>query len=180
MEGKKSQGPSRATLAASAVVLCAVLVGAAYFMRDESVPMIGAASSPATSTLQPLFERCEGEPSTEVVDGLNRTTCTSQTHPAFMVYQDASDSVIVRAGVMVPLHGSTEDLAERMLVGLEMFGLMAGESADSFLSAEMVEDIGVRVTRVRRNGLAYETQPIANVGLVFTVTPANVDSGARN
>jgi len=172
MNGKKSQGPSRVTLATSAMVLCAVLVGVAYFMRDESTSIVGAPSSPAASALQPLFDRCTGERSTEVVDGLNRTTCTSQTHPAFMVYQDANDSVIVRAGVMVPLHGRSEDLAERKLVGLEMFGLMAGEPADSFLPPEAVADIGVRSTRIMREGLAYETQPMANVGLVFTVGPA--------
>lgn len=172
MESKKSQGPSRAVLVSSAVVLCAVLVGAAYFLRDESAARMAAASSPAASALQPLFERCEGEPSTEVVDGLTRTTCTSQTHPAFMVYQDANPSVIVRAGLMVPLHGRPEDLAERKLVGLEMFSLMAGEPADSFLPPEVLGDIGVRATRVVREGLAYETQAIANVGLVFTVTPA--------
>jgi len=180
METKKSQGPSRATLVASSAVLCAVLLGAAYFLRDESVAMIGAASSPAASALQPLFDRCEGEPSIEVVNGLTRTTCTSQTHPAFMVYQDANDVVIVRAGVMVSLHGRPGDLAERKLVGLEMFGLMAGEPADSFLPPEMVADIGVRGTRVMRGGLAYETQPMANVGLLFTVTPVTVASAPNN
>jgi hypothetical protein len=89
-----------------------------------------------------------------------------------MVYQDANDSVIVRAGVMVPLHGRSEDLAERKLVGLEMFSLMAGEPADSFLPPEAMADIGVRGTRTMREGLAYETRPMANVGLVFTVSPA--------
>ena len=180
MDGKKSQGPSRATLATSAMVVCAVLVGAAYFMRDESTSIVGAPSSPAASTLQPLFDRCTGERSTEVVDGLSRTTCTSQTHPAFMVYQDANDSVIVRAGVMVPLHGRSEELAERKLVGLELFGLMAGEPADSFLPPEAMADIGVRGTRIMREGLAYETQPMANVGLVFTVSPAIGDSTPTN
>ena len=70
MESKKSQGPSRATLVSSAVVVCAVLVGAAYFMRDEGVTTVVAPSSPAASALQPLFERCKGEPNVEVVDGL--------------------------------------------------------------------------------------------------------------
>ena len=180
MESKKSQGPSRATLVSSAVVVCAVLVGAAYFMRDEGVTTVVAPSSPAASALQPLFERCEGEPNVEVVDGLTRTTCTSQTHPAFMVYQDVNDSVIVRAGLMVPMYGRAEDLTERKLVGLEMFSLMAGQPAESFLTPEMVADIGVRTTRVLREGLAYGTQPMANVGLVFTVTPAAADPAAPN
>jgi len=167
-------------LVTSAVVLCAVLVCAAYFMRDESASIVGAAESPAASTLQPLFERCEGEPSVEVVDGLTRTTCTSQTHPAFMVYQDANDSVIVRAGLMVPLYGREQDLAERKLVGLEMFTLMAGEPVDTFLPPAAMADIGVRATRVTRKGLAYSTQPIANVGLIFTVLPTAADSEADN
>lgn len=175
MESKKSQGPSRAVLVSSALVLCAVLLGAAYFLRDEIESPMGATSSPAASTLQPLFERCEGEPSTEVVDGLTRTTCTSQRHPAFMVYQDVNRSAIVRAGVMVPLYGRQEELAERKLVGLELFSLMAGEPASSFLPPEMLADIGVRATRFMREGHAYATQPMANVGLVFTVTPGRVD-----
>jgi hypothetical protein len=171
MESKKSQGPGRTTLIASAVVLCVVLVGAAYFMRDETTPIVGAASSPAASTLQPLFERCGGEPSVEVVDGLTRTTCTSQAHPVFMIYQDANDSVIVRAGLMVPMHGREQELAERKLVGLEMFALMAGEPVESFMPPAMVADVGARATRVTRQGLTYATQPMANVGLVFTVVP---------
>jgi hypothetical protein len=180
MESKKSQGPSRAVLVSSAVVLCAVLVGAAYFLRDEGTPIMGAPSSPAASTLQPLFERCDGEPSVEVVDGLTRTTCTSRQHPAFMVYQDVTASVIVRAGLMVPMHGRQGQLAERTLTGLELFSLMAGETTESFLPPESVADIGVRATRVVREGLAYETQPVANVGLIFTVTPAALAPDAKN
>lgn len=173
MESEKSQGPSRAVLISSAVILCAVLVGAAYFMGDETEAIPVAASSPAASTLQPLFERCEGEPSVEVVEGLTRTTCTSRTHPAFMIYQDANDSVIIRAGVMVPMYGRSGELAERTLVGLEMFGLMAGVPAESFLSPETMAEIGVRPTRLAREGLDYRTQPMANVGLVFTVAPVS-------
>ena len=130
MEPKKPQGPGRATLLVSAVVLCVVLIGAAYLMRDESTQFEVTASLPAASTLQPLFDRCGGEPSTEVVDGLTRTTCTSQSHPAFMVYQDANAEVIVRAGLMVPMYGKDQQYEER------------------------------------------KTQPMANVGLVFTVMPA--------
>jgi hypothetical protein len=86
----------------------------------------------------------------------------------------------VRAGLMVPMYGRAEDLTERKLVGLEMFSLMAGQPAESFLTPEMVADIGVRTTRVLREGLAYGTQPMANVGLVFTVTPAAADPAAPN
>ena len=180
MESKKSQGPSRAVLVSSAVVLCAVLVGAAYFLRDEGAPIVGAPSSPAASALQPLFERCDGEPSVEVVDGLTRTTCTSRQHPAFMVYQDVNAEVIVRAGLMVPMHGQQGQLAERTLVGLQLFSLMAGEAADSFLPPETINEIGKRPTRVAREGLAYETQPVANVGLIFTVTLAGLTPDAEN
>ena len=180
MESKESQGPSRAVLVTSAVVLCAALIGAVYFMRGETASSIGAAESPAASTLQPLFERCGGEPSVEVVDGLTRTTCTSQAHPAFMVYQDANDSMIVRAGLMVPLYGREQELAERKLVGLEMFALMAGEPVETFVPPAAMADIGVRATRVTRQGLTYSTQPVANVGLIFTVLPAAADSEADN
>ena len=180
MESKKSQGPSRGALLASAVVLCVVLVGAAYFFRDDSQRAAVSASLPAASTLQPLFERCEGEPSVEMVDGLTRTTCTSQSHPAFMIYQDANEQAIVRAGLMVPMYGSPEDLDERKLVGLEMFSLAAGVPAESLLSPEMLAEIGVRPTRVVRDGLAYQTQPMANVGLVFTVLPVPPEEASDN
>ncbi|UCH30713.1 MAG: hypothetical protein JSV06_06730, partial [Myxococcales bacterium] len=89
MKSKKSQGPSRAVLVASAVILSAVLVGSAYFLRDESARSDRAGLSPAASTLQPLFERCDGEPTVEAVDGLTRTTCTCREHPTFMIYTDA-------------------------------------------------------------------------------------------
>ena len=169
MEPKESQGPSRTTLLVSVVVLCVALVGVAYFLRDESHRVEVSASLPAASTLQPLFDRCEGEPGTEVVDGLKRTTCTSRSHPAFMVYQDATADVIVRAGIMVPLYGNDQQLEERKLVGLEMFSLVAGVPVETFLQPEVLADVGVSMTRVVHEGLVYQTQPMANVGLVFTV-----------
>ena len=180
MELKKSQGPSRAVLVGSAVILCAVLVGAAYFLRDENARSTSGRSSPATSTLQPLFERCDGEPSVETVEGLTRTTCTSQKHPAFMVYTDANADVIERAGLMVPLRGREGRLAERTVVGLEMFSSIAGVPAETFLPPEVIADIGVRETRVVRDDLVYVTQPIANVGLVFSVNHAPADSNPQN
>ena len=176
MEPKKSQGLSRTTLLTRAVVLCVALIGAAYFFRDESQRVEANASLPAASTLQPLFERCTGEPQSEVVDGLTRTTCTSQSHPAFMVYQDADSDVIVRAGLMVPMYGRDQQYQERKLLGLEMFSLIAGSPAETFLEPEILGDIGVGVTRVVHEGLVYQTQPMANVGLVFTVLPAPADS----
>ena len=172
MEPKKPQGPGRATLLVSAVVLCVVLIGAAYLMRDESMQVEVTASLPAASTLQPLFDRCGGEPSTEVVDGLTRTTCTSQSHPAFMVYQDANAEVIVRAGLMVPMYGKDQQYEERKLLGLELFSLVSGMPVETLLEPEVLADVGVAATRTVRDGLVYQTQPMANVGLVFTVMPA--------
>jgi hypothetical protein len=180
MEPKKSQGPRRAVLVASAAILVAVLVGSAYFLRDESARSVGASSSPATSKLRPLFERCNQEPSLEVVEGLTRITCTSQSHPAFMVYSDADGDRIVRAGLMVPMPGGEQQRAERKLVGLELFSLMAGVDAETFLPAELVADIGIRETRFTREGWEYATQPMANVGLVFTVLPASEAAESRN
>jgi hypothetical protein len=176
MDTKKSQGPSRAVLAVSAVVLCALLIGAALFLRDENKAPKPAASSPAASTIQPLFDRCTGEPSNEVVDGLDRTTCTSQDHPAFMVYLDSHDGTVVRAGLMVPMYGREEDRIERNEVGLELFRLMAGAPAETFMAPDLLAQIGVTETRVERGGLVYQTRPMANVGLVFAVFP--VSSGA--
>lgn len=180
MESKKSQGPSRAVLVGSAAIVCAVLVGATYFLRDENARSTSGRSSPATSTLQPLFERCDAEPGVEVVEGLTRTTCTAQEHPAFMIYSDADGDVIERAGLMVPMHGRPGQLAERTLVGLEMFSLIAGAPAETFLSPEVIADIGVRETRVVHDSLVYVTQPIANVGLVFSVLHAPADSDPQN
>lgn len=180
MDAKKSQGPSRTVLVASAVVLCAVLVGAAYFLRDESKRAEPAASAPAASALKPLFDRCEGEPSVEIVDGLTRTTCTNQAHPAFMVYQDANEHVIVRAGLMVPMYGLETLYEERKLLGLELFTLMAGVPSETFIGPDVMSQIGVTTTRVIREGLVYQTQPMANIGLIYTVAPEPVSTESGN
>ncbi len=171
MDAKKSRGPSRSVLVAGAVASCAVLVGAAYFLWNETQRPKPAASAPAASALQPLFDQCEGEPSVEIVDGLTRTTCTNQTHPAFMIYQDADERAIVRAGLMVPTHGLQSLYEERKLVGLELFSLMAGAPAETFLRPEVMSQIGVSETRVVREGLVYQTSAIADIGLIFTVAP---------
>lgn len=176
MDTKKSQGPSRAVLAASAVVLCTVLVIIAQFLRDEEQRPEPAASSPASSTIQPLFDRCTGEPSTEVVDGLDRRLCTSQDHPAFMVYLDSDAGQVVRTGLMVPMYGREELRIERNELGLELFRLMAGAPVDTFMSPELLAQIGVSDTRVEREGLVYQTRPMANVGLVFSVFPTSLES----
>lgn len=171
MESKKSQGPSRAVLIASAIIICVALLSAAYFMRDEASRSKSQRTAPATSTLEPLFARCDSEPKVEMVDGLSRTTCTARTHPAFMIFADADGDAIRKAGLMVPLRGSTGELAERTAVGFELFSLMAGEPAESFLPAELIADVGVRETHFERDGLLYVTQPMAEVGVVFSVLP---------
>ncbi|UCH28726.1 MAG: hypothetical protein JSV06_10665 [Myxococcales bacterium] len=180
MKSKKSQGPSRAALVASAVILSAVLVGSAYFSRDENARSSRARPSPAASTLQPLFERCDGEPTVEVVDGLTRTTCTCREHPTFMIHTDVDGEAIERAGLMVPMYGREQDLEERKLVGLELFSLIAGAPAETFLPPEQLAEIGVRQTRFTHKGLTYATQPVGNVGLVFSVNHAPPDAASEN
>lgn len=171
MESKKPQGPSRAVLIASAIVLCLVLVGAAIFLRDEGARPGAGRRFPAASALQPLFERCDDTPTVEAVDGFTRTSCKTQTHPAFMIYSDADGDVLVRAGLMVPMQGRAEELGERAAVGLEMFSLFAGEPAESFLPSDSLAAIGVRETRFDRNGWIFRTQPMGNISLVFSVIP---------
>ncbi len=178
-ERKKSQGPSHAVVGASAVVFCAVLVGAAYWLGVDAGPAAGP-STLATSRLHTLYERCEEGPSRDVVDGGARTRCTSKTHPAFMleVIEDADG--IESASMLVPLTGTMNQLLDRMLVGLEMFGLVAGVSADLFLPKEYMDAIGTAETRLVYQGRVYRTQPVANVGLMFSVTPDGDGSAAGN
>ena len=169
MASQESQGLSRISLVASAALLCVVLVGAAVFFRDESPPARGRPLSPAPSVLQPLLNRCGEAPTVEVLEGFVRRTCTGREHPVFMLYVDTSGDVVERAGLMVPMPGRPQELEERKLVGLELFSLVAGVPAESFLPPEVLADIGARETRIVRDGLVYMTQPMANVGLVFSV-----------
>lgn len=169
MKPDKPQGPSRAALVGSAVLLSVALVGVAYFLHDDANPAHAVATSPAASTLQPLFERCGGTPTVEVVDGATRTTCTDTGHPSFMVYQDVADDAIRRAGLMVPMYGRKQQLEERKLLGLELFSLFAGVPAESFLPPDQLAMLGAQETRFTREGWVYVTQPMANVGLVFSV-----------
>jgi len=79
---------------------------------------------------------------------------------------------IERANMLVPLSGTMNQLLDRMLLGLEMFGLVAGVGADAFLPKEYMDSIGTRETRLVYQGRLYITQPLAEVGLMFSVTPA--------
>lgn len=175
MEPKKSQGPSRAAVAASAVVICAVLVGASIWLRDDSPQATGEPPPLAASKLQALYDRCEDGFSQDVVDGRTRTRCQTKAHPAFMmeVYGDGDE--IESAKMLVPLRGSMNQLLDRMLAGLEMFSLVAGVRADRFLPKEYMDAIGTSETSLVFEERVYTTKPVANVGLVFLVTPPDAE-----
>ena len=155
-ERKKSQGPSHAVVGASALVFCAVLVGAAYWFRVDAGVCCGRAQRPLRlPSFTRFYERCEGGPSRDVVDGRPRTRCTSKTHPAFMMEVIGDGDEIERASMLVPLGGTMNQLLDRMLVGLEMFGLVAGVSADVFLPKEYMDAIGTAETRLVYQGRVY-------------------------
>ena len=179
-ERKKSRGPSHAVVAASALVFCAVLVGAAYWFRMDAGPAPVGTASLATSKLHSFYERCEGGPSRDVVDGRPRTRCASKAHPAFMMEVIGEGDDIERANMLVPQSGTMNQLLDRMLVGLEMFGLVAGVRADLFLPREYMDSIGTTETSLVYQGRVYRTQPVANLGLVFSVAPEGDDSALGN
>ncbi len=180
MERKKSQGPSHAVVGASALVFCAVLVGAAYWFRVDPGPAAVGTATLATSKLHSFYERCEGGPSHEVVDGRLRTHCANKEHPAFMLEVIEDGDQFERANMLVPLRGTMNQLLDRMLVGLEMFGLVAGVRADLFLPKEYMDSIGTTETILVYQGRVYRTQPVANLGLVFSVAPEGDESAPSN
>lgn len=180
MEQKKSQGPSLAAVAASAVLLCAVLVGAAYWLGDDGEPTPAEPSPLAASTFHTLYERCEGGPVQDVADGRARIRCSCRKHPAFMMEVRGEGEAIERANMLVPLRGTMNQLLDRMLVGLEMFGLVAGVSAERFLPKEYMDSIGTSPTSLVYQGRVYRTKPVANVGLVFSVTLEGAEPADTN
>jgi hypothetical protein len=175
VEPKKSQGPSRAAIAGSAVVVCAVLIGASIWLRDDSPQATVEPSPLAASKLQALYDRCQDGFSQDVVDGRTRTRCQTKVHPAFMMEVIGEGDEIESAKMLVPLRGSMNQLLDRMLVGLEMFSLMAGVRADRFLPKEYMDAIGTSNTSLVFEDRVYTTQPVANVGLVFSVTPPGAE-----
>lgn len=179
MEPKKSQGPGLAKIAGSAVLLCIALVGAAYFLRDRSQPASGEQGSLATSRLQWILTRCEEAPIVDVVDGRERLRCSNKSHPAFMLEVVGKGEDIDSAGMMVPMRGSMNRLHERIQVGLEMFGLIAGVQGEVFLPRDYIDAIGMRETSFEFEGRSYITQPVANVGLLFIVRPGAGDAGVE-
>lgn len=179
-ERKKSQGPSHAVVGASALLFCAVLVGAAYWLRMDAGPAAAGPPTVAASKLLTLYERCEGGPSHDVVDGRPQTRCASKVHPAFMLEVIEDGGQIERATMLVPLGGTMNRLLDRMLVGLEMFGLVAGVPANVFLPKEYTDAIGTAETNLVYQGRVYRTQPIAGVGLMFSVAQEGDDAAAGN
>jgi flagellar biosynthesis/type III secretory pathway M-ring protein FliF/YscJ len=171
MKSEKSQGRRRNGVLIGATALAVVAFGAALFLWSERAPRRVDWTSPATSTLRPLLDRCDAEPSVEIVEGLTRATCTAREHPVFMIFYDADDGALARVGLMVPMDARPEELAERIPVGYEMFSLVAGAPAESFLPPIFRNDVGVRDTSFTRDGWVYAAKPMGNVGLVFSVMP---------
>jgi len=168
MDTTKPPGPTRKVLIGSAVVLTAVLVGAAYFLGDFSSGTVDG-PSPVASTFQPLLERCDGEPANEPHEGGGvRTSCVSRAVPAFVFYAVAKDDALREAAIMVSLDGPEEALEARKLVGLELFSLAADAEAASFLPPEQLQQIGIANTRFVRDGMVYVTESVGEVGLVFS------------
>ncbi len=180
MEPKKSQRPSLATLGGSAVLVSVVLIGAAYFLRDDNRQLAGESSSSEASTLHAILARCEEGPTEDVIDGRTRTRCTTKAHPAFMIEVIGEGEEIESVSMLVPMRGTMNQLLDRMLLGLEMFGVVAGLQADAFLPREYMDAIGTSKTSLVFQGRVYTTEPIANVGLMFSVTPADAVSASEN
>ena len=180
MKPKKSQGPSLAAVAGSAVLLCAVLVGSAYWLRDDTASAPVEARLPAASTLQSIVERCESDVERAPFGEGTRTRCTRKSHPAFMVEIVQQDGELEHATMMVPMGGDMNRLLDRMLVGLDLFGAVAGVRADHFLPKSYTDALGTSETELVYQGRSYRTKPIAGLGLVFSVTRAPWSPGPEN
>jgi hypothetical protein len=171
MEPAKSQRPSAAKVAGSAVLVCALLVGAAYFLHDDNQRFAGAPSPRPVTVLDSIVQRCEESPEKDEVDGRVRTRCGTSVRPSFTLEVIEENDAIYSAKVVVPMYGTSQQRSERIQLGLEMFGLVADTSADAFLPAEDLAAIGTRRTRAEFEGRAYTTGAVANVALIFAVTP---------
>ncbi len=185
----KSQGPRLATVAVSAALVCVVLAGAAYLLRDDVAETgveepASATWTPedavAASILGPVVARCEEGSNEDIGSGRTKTRCTVKRHPAFMLEVIGQGDEVERASLMVPMAGDMNQLLDRMLVGLELFSLVAGTQADTFLPKEFLDAIGTGETRAVFQGRLYMTRPVAGVGLVFAVLPEPLDSADDN
>ena len=189
MMESKSQGPRLATVAASAALVCVVLVGIAYLLRDDVAETrveepTSAAWTPedavAASLLGPVVARCEEGSNEDIGSGRTKTRCAVKRHPAFMLEVIGQGDEVERASLLVPMAGDMNQLLDRMLVGLELFSLVAGTQVDAFLPKEFLDAIGTGETRAVFHGRLYMTRPIADVGLVFAVLPEPLDSADDN
>lgn len=180
MEPKKSQGPSRIVVAASAALLCAVLLGASYFLRDEGQDAASGLTPPATSKLQVFLNRCEDGPTHEAFEGRMRTRCLVRTHPAFMLELMGNGDELDSAKMMVPMHGDKAQYRERRELGIELFSAIAGTDANAFLPVEFRDALGVSRASFEFEGRTYTSVPMANVGLVFDVGAPVAASSAQN
>ena len=93
----KSQGTRLTTVAASAALVCVVLVGIAYLLRDDVAEVadtrveepMSATWTPedavAASILGPVVGRCEEGSNEDIGSGRTKTRCTVKRHPAFML-----------------------------------------------------------------------------------------------
>ena len=189
MESGKSQGPSLAVVAGSAALLCVMLVGAAFFLRDEGADAGGDEPTSATWTpdqavaagiLETLVARCEEGSNEDAGSGRTKTQCTVRTHPAFMLEVIGQGDEVERASMMVPMRGDMNKLLDRILVGLQLFSLVAGTQADAFLPKEYLDGIGTSETRAVFQGRLYMTRPVTDVGLIFAVMPEPAGSAGEN
>lgn len=176
MGPKQSKRPSHLTVAASALAVCAILVGAAYFLRDPQAMPAAELSPPNNPGIAALLERCDEPPALEVQDGRTRTRCTVRAHPAFMIELLSEGDDVYAASVLVPLRGAREKLLERMLTGIQLFEAVAGTSAESFMPQDYMASIGAAETSVVFEGRSYSTQPVPGVGLIFVVRPEAASS----
>ncbi len=189
MNSKKSGGPNLKMVAGSAALLCVVLVGASYFLRDgdqgaESEPPASQAQATteavAASRLEPLLKRCEQVFNEDAGGGRTKTRCIRKAHPAFMMEVVGAGDEVDKASLMVPMRGTTDTIFERIMVGLELFSLVAGAEPASFLPKDYLDGIGVRETSLVFQGRTYMTQRVASVGLMFAVLPESRDPAVEN
>lgn len=171
MAPNEPKRPNHLTVAASALAFGAVLVGAAYFLRDPQPPPAAELSAPNVPALQTLLARCDEPPVVDAQDGRVRTRCTAKSHPAFMIEVLSEGDEIYAASTLIPLRGATERLLERMLTGVHLFEAVAGAPAETFMPQDYMASIGTSETSVEFEGRSYSTQPISGVGLIFVVRP---------
>ena len=193
MEQKKSQGSSRAMVAGSAAFFGVVLIGAAFFFRDEGLDTTGQQAGPAASEtsgfaaagaasaslLKPLLERCEEGGTGDAGGGRTRTRCIAKSHPAFMMELIGAGEQVERASMLVPMTGTMSEVLDRTQLGLDLFSLVAGAQADDFLPGDYLGAMGTSETSFVFEGRVYITQPMANAGLLFVVMPEPADSAAE-